>query len=175
MTMTMAVTESTPGVGRPRTFASPDELEQAVDAYFDSRTKDSPPTMAGLAMACGVSRQTLINYANDGRDRRYLDAITRARHRIEESLETGLYTKQAVAGFIFSLKNNFGWKDVQEIEHTHQVVLFNPEPPAELTFAPAQQLPGRNPLESLAITPRSHTGDSVNLQVIDSTRVDDGL
>jgi len=168
--MTMAVAESTPNLGgRPRSFASPEQLEQAVDAYFDSRTKDAPPTMAGLAMACGVNRQTLLNYANDVRDPRYLGAINRARQRIEESLETGLYTKQAVAGFIFSLKNNFGWKDVQEIEHTHQVVLFNPEPPAELTFAPAQRLPERNTSESLANTPRSHTGDYVNLQVIDST------
>lgn len=80
-------------------------------------------------MACGVSRQTLINYSKDPRDRRYFDAINMARQRVEEALELGLYTQKQVAGFIFSLKNNFGWKDTQEVEHTHTVVLFNPEPP----------------------------------------------
>jgi hypothetical protein len=165
-------------IGRPPAFATHEAFEQAIDDYFaDCRERKVPLTMSGLANALGVSRVTLMNYEH--RDARFLNAVKRARSAVEQQLEEGLLTREKqVAGHIFNLKNNFGWRDTQEIEHTHTLVMLGtgeqPLAPPALTFAPSESEIRRNPSESLAITSGSHTADYVNLQVIDSTVVDEG-
>jgi hypothetical protein len=164
--------------GRPSAFETWEEFDSAVEAYFaDCHERKAPYTMSGLAIAIGVNRQTILNYEH--RDARFLGTVKRARARVERQLEEGLLTREKqVAGHIFNLKNNFGWRDTQEIEHTHTLVMLGtgeqPLAPPALTFAPLESEIRRNPSESLAITPGSHTADYVNLQVIDSTVVDEG-
>lgn len=76
------------------------------------------PTVSGLARALGVSRRTINNYS---RTDEYGEVIEMFRSIVEENLERGLYG-QAVTGLIFNLKNNFGWKDKNEVEHTSKIV-----------------------------------------------------
>jgi hypothetical protein len=170
--------DTQPRTGRFPVYRNHDEFQQAVDAYFDEcKANGTPYTMSGLAESVGVARQTIINYEH--RDARFMDTVKRARSKVERQLEEGLLTREKqVAGHIFNLKNNFGWRDTQEIEHTHTLVMLGtgeqPLAPPALTFAPSESEIRRNPSESLAITAGSHTADYVNLQVIDSTVVDEG-
>lgn len=108
------------GVGRPLQYESKAALQVAIDDYFETKAKvdmgeyiSFQPTMAGLALHLGLSRQGLLNY--EGREE-FVDAIKRARMRVEEALEQRLYGN-APTGAIFNLKNNFGWKDKQELDH----------------------------------------------------------
>lgn len=112
--------------GRPMEFNSAEELEEKVDAYFNSEDAyfqqgDSEPffapTMSGLALYLEVDRKTLINY---GKKEKFFRTIQKARARVEQAQEMRLYGNN-VAGVIFSLKNNFGWADKQEIEMSEKV------------------------------------------------------
>jgi hypothetical protein len=103
-------------VGRPLKFESPEAMERLIHKYFQeckpTKPEGPPPTMAGLAYALDTNRQTLLDYANKDE---FSDAINKARNRVEVYLEQRLDEGQ-VAGTIFSLKNNFVWQDVQNIE-----------------------------------------------------------
>lgn len=74
------------------------------------------PTILGMCRFLGIHRETLLNYEKENKD--FFDTIKGAKGRIEEYLENGLYRKDQVTGIIFNLKNNFGWKDKQDIEHS---------------------------------------------------------
>jgi DNA-binding XRE family transcriptional regulator len=129
-------------VGRPLKFKTVEELQTAIDEYFnfcdnrlvngwDNKTNEqfsfispAPYTMSGLARRIGISRQGLIDYEN--RDE-FLDAIKEARERVHEDVETRLMEK-APTGAIFNLKNNFKWKDESKVENT--VIL--PKPIADI-------------------------------------------
>lgn len=107
-------------VGRPLAFESVEELESAIDSYFENEAfvgegdlRTYAPTMSGLALALGVDRKTITNY---GHKEDYFPTIKRARARVEVALEQRLYG-QSVTGVIFNLKNNFGWHDKQELDH----------------------------------------------------------
>ena len=110
--------------GRPPLYETHEAFETAVDAYFaDCKVESRPFTMSGLANALGMSRVTLMQYEH--RDPRFTNTVKRARAKVEQQLEEGLLTRERqVAGHIFNLKNNFGWKDVQEVEHTHTLVML---------------------------------------------------
>lgn len=73
------------------------------------------PSVLELARYLGTTRKTLIEYENNPE---YSNTIKRAKERIESYLENQLYRRDQVTGIIFNLKNNFGWKDKQEIEQT---------------------------------------------------------
>ncbi len=113
--------------GRPLKYKTIDSLKAAIDDYFETdayidmgETKMFAPTMSGLAYHLDLSRQGLLDY--DGRDG-FLDTIKRARNKVGVALEQRLYGNN-VTGIIFNLKNNFDWKDRQEIETkdtTHEV------------------------------------------------------
>ena len=95
-------------------------LEAAVDNYFKvdafMPTKEGEaeflPTMSGLALSLGVDRRTLVNYSHN---EKYFPTIRKAKAKIESFIETRLYGNN-VTGCIFNLKNNFDWKDKQEVE-----------------------------------------------------------
>lgn len=104
--------------GRPLTFESAEQLEEAIERYFaedayigEGEDRTYAPTMAGLALSCGVDRKTITNYSNKDE---FFPTIKKARARIEAHLETRLYGS-AVTGVIFNLKNNFDWKDKQDV------------------------------------------------------------
>lgn len=96
--------------GRPPKYKTPEEMQMVIDDYFGGNDK---PTMAGLAYQLGMSRQALCEYKKKDE---FVDTIKTARQRVEMALEENLYGG-SVAGTIFNLKNNFGWKDVQERKH----------------------------------------------------------
>lgn len=97
--------------GRPRKYQSVAQLQSAIDSYFESTKK---VTVTGLALHLGFnSRQSLIN--NEGYSEEFLDAIKRAKTRVEMYYEEHLVENNA-AGSIFALKN-FGWRDKQDFDH----------------------------------------------------------
>ena len=101
--------------GRPLKYKNVKAIQKDIDMYFDECDKDGRPyTVSGLAFALGTNRQTLINYEEK---EEFFDTIKNAKARIEMYNEELLYDKNApTAGVIFNLKNNYGWKDKQEIE-----------------------------------------------------------
>ena len=114
------MTDKHPG-GRPPLYTDPAEMQMIIDDYFGSKTWTDDngtthcrPTMAGLARALGMCRQTLLNYAEKDE---FLDTIKEARLVVEEALEDRLYDPSPT-GVIFNLKNNFDWKDKTEQELT---------------------------------------------------------
>lgn len=132
--------------GRPPKFNSVEELQARIDQYFSScwtqkidafgnpmflRDKKGektnkkimvqfkPYTISGLAFTLEMVRQSLINYEKkDG----FLDTIKRAKQRCEAYAEEQLFVGKNVVGAIFNLKNNYGWKDKTETEHSGNLV-----------------------------------------------------
>ena len=104
-------------LGRPPLYKEAAEMETKIEAYFiacDSAKR--PYTITGLARALGLnSRQALLNY--EGKPA-FLDTVKKAKLRCQEYSEECLYTNRQVAGVIFNLKNNYGWVDKQEVEHS---------------------------------------------------------
>lgn len=96
--------------GRPMKYSSPEELEKVVDLYFDEcDEQDRPYTVTGLALSLGMTREQLLHYQER---LEFQDTIKRAKQKVAAFAEEQLYRKSGqVAGIIFSLKNNFGWKD----------------------------------------------------------------
>jgi hypothetical protein len=108
-------------------FTDPEELEQRIEEYFRSRVRrrkiyprngdpyeeeyQVPPTMAGLALALGTTRQTLLAYSRgDGsRDDRFVPILARAKMRIAEFAEEALYVREASHGARFALEVNHGY------------------------------------------------------------------
>lgn len=123
--------------GRPPMYASAEEIQEKIDAYFKEcegkvYTDDDgnpvidkygnvvitgarPLTITGLALALGfTSRQALLNYQAK---EEFVDTILRAKSVIERYAEERLYDKDGCNGAKFSLANNFeGWREKQQIE-----------------------------------------------------------
>lgn len=124
--------------GRPPKYKTPEELQAAIDKYFEAcegtilKNKDGdpvfnkygdpvyigkePPTMSGLAIGIGfIDRSALLNY--EDKDDQFYHTVRAARARVEHYAETRLYDKEGSNGAKFSLSNNFrGWKDKSDIE-----------------------------------------------------------
>ena len=114
--------------GQPMKYKTVEELQEAIDNYFtvdafmtnSSGESEYLPTMAGLALSLDVDRRTIVNYSHN---EAYFPTIRKAKAKIESFIETRLYGNN-VTGCIFNLKNNFDWKDKQEVETkdtTHEV------------------------------------------------------
>lgn len=103
-----------------RKYKDSKELENLINAYFlDCDDRKAPYTMSGLAYALGIDRTTLINY---GKEESFSTLIKKAKDRVQTQLEENALTGKANATFtIFNLKNNYGWKDQQEIKTTNEV------------------------------------------------------
>ena len=102
-------------IGRPMKYKNVKAMQSDIDNYFkDCDENGRPYTVSGLAYALGTNRQTLLNYEEK---EEFFDTIKRAKARIELFNEELLYNKDvSTTGVIFNLKNNYGWKDKQEIE-----------------------------------------------------------
>jgi hypothetical protein len=112
--------------GRPPKYKTAEELQKLIDQYWENLKPEQPPTVTGLALALGMSRQDLINYQS--RDE-FFDTIKQAKQAVEEFNESRLITGNSVAGVIFNLKNNFNWKDKteQEVSNTIKTVYIEKE------------------------------------------------
>jgi len=104
-------------VGRPKKYDSPEKMQEDIDKYFkECRENDRPYTMTGLAIALDMDRKTLLNYRKEEGYEPFFHTVKSARDKVERFLEEKLLTDNAVTGVIFNLKNNFDWKDKQEID-----------------------------------------------------------
>ena len=105
--------------GRPRKFKSPEEMQEKIDAYFlECDEKKKPYVITGLALALDCDRDTLLNYENDADKAEFFGTIKKAKAKCHNYAEEFLYTGKNPVGAIFNLKNNWGWRDKQEHEHT---------------------------------------------------------
>jgi hypothetical protein len=109
--------------GRPPRYKTVEELQSAIDDYFDNpdirtmHSKDGTAaeipivTITGLALRLGFeSRQSFYDYESHDK---YSYAIKRARLMIEHGYEKLLISGLSPAGAIFALKQ-FGWDDGQD-------------------------------------------------------------
>lgn len=96
--------------GRPMAYSNSEELERVIQLYFDACDRQERPyTVSGLAFAVGMTRDQLIKYQERPE---FMDTIKNAKQKVAVYVEEQLYRKSgSVTGIIFSLKNNFGWKD----------------------------------------------------------------
>ncbi|MCE5211893.1 MAG: DNA-packaging protein [Deltaproteobacteria bacterium] len=122
--------------GRPPKYKTREELQAKIDEYFDScwvdkitqvtdkdgnitesnvRYQDRPYTIMGLALALGMTRETLCQYAKDGR---FSDIVKKAKQTVEMYVEEMLLEGKNAAGPIFWLKNHAEYRDKTEQEHT---------------------------------------------------------
>lgn len=107
--------------GQPPKWASPEELQQDVDRYFDyCKEEEKHPTIAGLAYYTGVDRHTIYNYSYKDE---YFHIIKKARDRIMMGLEQTAIEK-GNAGTIFVMKQ-YGYTDRQEVTNNIQGEAFN--------------------------------------------------
>ena len=94
---------------------TPKQLQELIDGYF-AQTPIEDVTLTGLCLHIGTSRRGLDNYlARED----FREIVTMAKARVEHAYELALRHQGGTAN-IFALKN-FGWKDKQEIDHTHRI------------------------------------------------------
>jgi len=114
-------------MGRKRYFKTPEDMQKAIDAYFEDCKgeilKDDqgniiynkygepvyinvkPLTVTGLALALGfTSRRALLDY-QDRKD--FTAVVEKAKLKIENYAEMRLYDKDGWNGARFNLQNNF--------------------------------------------------------------------
>ena len=101
--------------GRPCKFETVEQLQKAIDEYFDYCDENNKPyTVSGLAYALDTTRRTLLDYQEN---EEFSHTIKKAKAKIEQFNEELLYSKDVpTVGVIFNLKNNYEWKDKQEID-----------------------------------------------------------
>ena len=128
--------------GKPKKWATPEELQKDIDAYFewcdnnpyiqlhnsklDENTGkplkfevERPYTIEGLCGFLDCDRATLINYQKQEGYEEYFNAINKAKNRIQQNkVERGLIGLSPASTTIFDLKNNHGYKDESQSEIT---------------------------------------------------------
>jgi DNA-packaging protein gp3 len=110
-------------MARPVKYNNPEEMQILIDQYFidceATYGTDKPiyPAVTGLAIALDLTRTGLLEYCekSDG----FSNTIKAGKARVEHFIEQRLYSGTAT-GCIFNLKNNFGWKDAQDVNHGGQ-------------------------------------------------------
>ncbi len=138
--------------GRPLKlkFESKEELDEAIEKYFDSCLKPKtivgevdgvptlievkdregnvvmeqvkPYTMSGLAYALGITRETLLEYKER---EMFSDSIKRAKARCEQYVEEALFDKGKSNGARFNLINNYAkWKEKSEVDSNVNVKTY---------------------------------------------------
>lgn len=136
---------------RPLKFKDAKALQKAIDAYFaecivddwedvPARDKNGkhildekgkwkmkpvrvkrvvqPITISGLAVALDTSRETLLDYEEKDD---FSDTIKKAKEQIKSWTEGKLFGGCHPSGVIFNLKNNWGFKDEQKVEHSGEL------------------------------------------------------
>lgn len=103
-------------MGKPLTFKTPEELQVAIEDYFQKCDSEGRPlSVTGLVEHIGLgSRKVLIDYENRPD---YRHTVKRAKLIIEDYYEQQLLKSENPIGVIFNLKNNFGWQDKFSVQH----------------------------------------------------------
>lgn len=115
-------------VGKPLRWKKGKDLQKEIDAYFlDCDTRKKPYTITGMASFLGVNRLTLLQYEkmlngssiSDKAKEDLSDVICSAKAKIEAYYEEqGFLNPRASRIILFTLQNNFGWKDKKEVDVT---------------------------------------------------------
>lgn len=94
------------------------QVEKRIYEYFQiCADNDMKPSMAGMALAIGVSRNTLWEWSVGGfRSDTHYDTIKKAVQMLDSQMVDYMQNGKInpVSG-IFLMKNNFGYKDQQEV------------------------------------------------------------
>jgi len=123
-------------MGRPAKYKTTEELEGKCLEYFEKCNETNEPyTSPGLALALGFNdRSSLDDYKAK---KKFFPAIKKAITIIEtQRVSKMLKGSHNVAGCIFDLKNNFGYKDKIEQEISGPgggpiaITAYPPEPEA---------------------------------------------
>lgn len=105
--------------GRPKKYTEVELMQQKIEKYFkECEEKHEPYTVTGLCLALEITRETLSQYLKSDE---FSDTIKKAKLRVENYLEKHLITDTSTTGIIFNLKNNFGWTDKQQVEHSGNI------------------------------------------------------
>ena len=105
---------------------NPKEVEMRIFEYFQiCGENDMKPSMAGMALAIGVDRATLWSWSvGNTRGDTHYDTIKKAVQMLDAQMVDYMQNGKInpVSG-IFLMKNNFGYKDQQEVVVTPQAPL----------------------------------------------------
>jgi hypothetical protein len=123
-------------MGRHLKYKTTQELESAINYYFrrcDSnqeefiskdgetftKTVPVPYTVEGICEVLGITRQTLLNYEKAEGYEIFFDTIEKAKAKVlTNTMERALSGKNNAAVAIFSLVNNYGYKNANHKETT---------------------------------------------------------
>lgn len=99
--------------GQPRIFNSPEQLKESFISYLaDCKIQGKVPTIMGFALFNGIHRDTFYHYKlYNG----YFDTIKVIEEYLEEATAQAMFTAKNPAGYIFYMKNKFGYTDKTEI------------------------------------------------------------
>lgn len=108
----------------PVDMANNEQVAQRVNDYFQlCADHDMKPGMAGLALAFGIDRRRLWEYANRDRaeNKEVRDTLKKASEILDLMMESYMQNGKInpVSG-IFLMKNNLGYTDKQEVIVTPQ-------------------------------------------------------
>lgn len=102
----------------PIDISDPKQVENRIVEYFQHCMEDDmKPTVSGMCNALGITRATFHNWCEgEYRKGSHLDIVKKAKGFLEEMLESYMVNGKInpVTG-IFLMKNNFGYRDQQEV------------------------------------------------------------
>jgi hypothetical protein len=124
--------------GRPRKFETVEAMQEAIDAYFkkcderkrkvyDKKAQEiveivdpEPYTIEGLALALDFAdRNSLLDYEKEKGYEAFFRTVKKAKLKVQKNKVTnGLDGNYNPVVTLFDLKNNHGYKDKQEFDHT---------------------------------------------------------
>lgn len=104
--------------GKPRKWKTAEDFERDILAYLrHCEESGEPPLVVGFANYCGTIKDTVIETS-----KRYPEPYKRLLQACEQRLVMGGLTgKYNPTVMIFLAKNNHGYKDKQEMEHSGNI------------------------------------------------------
>lgn len=97
-----------------KTYGRPEDLQKAVNRYFDNLPEDTLPSMSGLGLEISASVKTLEEWSKLPEYGPILDeAFLRIENRYEQELVS---SKTRTDGIQYALDNRFGWRTKKEFE-----------------------------------------------------------
>lgn len=98
---------------RPRKFKNPEDMQAAIDAYFeDCDKRGAPYTVEGLCCVLEMDRRALFNYGTKEGYEEFFPTVKKARRKIDaRTMEGAMMGKYQSAVSIFLMKNNMGYSN----------------------------------------------------------------
>lgn len=108
--------------GRAKQFASPEELQELINNYYQECKEDKVPlTIEGLCDVLDCERMTLLNYEKTEGYEEFFYTIKKAKLKVQrDKMERALSGKANAAFSIFDLVNNTDYENVQKVENTNR-------------------------------------------------------